>query len=280
MIALVLLIELLSTSASVALTSLKIQGSTTVHPVASDAAEYFRAKGWRITVDTQGGSSAGISAIGEGIIDIGMVSKPVTEKDRKRFPGIDLVETVIGYDGVALVVSKALFDQGVRALSTDQIRQIYESKIRSWKSVGGPDWPIVFFNKEPGRGTWEVFAHFLYGAADKAPAVFHPEVGGNEEGRSKVASHRSAMTQLSASWASEGSGVRSLALIVGGKQIVPSLPAIADGRYPLRRALAFVTRGQPKEAAREFIDYCLSPAGQKYLSNHGYHPIPSSSPAS
>ncbi len=46
--------------------------------------------------------------------------------------------------------------------------------------MGGPAQRIAFFNKEPGRGTWEVFVHWAYGNPKAAPQVSFPEVGGNE----------------------------------------------------------------------------------------------------
>jgi phosphate transport system substrate-binding protein len=251
--------------------SLKIQGSTTVNPVVVEAAEGFRSKGWKIVVDTQGGSSGGVSSLGEGLVDIGMISKPVSPKDRERFSKVNFRETEIGYDGVALVVSKHLYDEGLQALTKEQIQAIYESKARNWKDVGGPDLPVVFFNKEPGRGTWEVFAHFLYSSSEKSPSVTHPEVGGNEEGRTKVAQHKSAVTQLSASWAEGDSGVRALGIkLENGKTVLPTRANILGGQYPMRRYLAVITNGEPKGPAKEFIDYLLSPVGQKLVEKHGY----------
>ncbi|NOX99939.1 MAG: hypothetical protein GXP30_09450, partial [Verrucomicrobia bacterium] len=45
---------------------LKINGSTTVNPPAAEAAEILRAeKGMQIQIDTQGGSSGGISMLGD-----------------------------------------------------------------------------------------------------------------------------------------------------------------------------------------------------------------------
>ncbi len=68
-----------------------------------------------------------------------------------------------------MIVAKDVWDGGVKALSKEQIRDIYEGRITNWKDAGGKDQRIVFFNKEPGRGTWEVFAHWVYGDPKKAP---------------------------------------------------------------------------------------------------------------
>jgi phosphate transport system substrate-binding protein len=210
-----------------------------------------------------------VAGIGDGSIDIGMSSKPVSEDDRKRYPRVRFMATEIGRDAVALVVSPDVWAGGVRALSRQQLRGIYEGRIRNWKEVGGPDRRIVFFNKEPGRGTWEVFAQWLYGDAKKAPAVSHPEVGGNEETRSKVRGTRGAISQLSASWT--GSAVRALSIrLEDGSVVAPVASEIVSGRYPLSRPLYLLTNGAPAGQAKTFIDFILSPRGQELVRRHGY----------
>lgn len=266
----VVLLLLIGAATAVFAGPLRVNGSTTVNAVAAEAADALRAqKHLEITVDTQGGSSGGIAGVGDGSIDVGMSSKPVLDDDRKKYPAVNFVTTEIGRDAVALVVSDDVWNGGVRALTRAQIRDIYEQRITNWKSVGGPDRRIVFFNKEPGRGTWEVFAHWIYGDPKKAPAASHPEVGGNEETRSKVASTRGAISQLSSSWAVGKVHALSVRLD-DGSVAEPNAANIASGRYPMARPLFFLTNGPPHGDARTLIDYVLSPAGQELVRKHGY----------
>ena len=250
---------------------LRINGSTTVNLPVAEAAEILRAeKQMQITVDTQGGSSGGISMLGDGQIEIGMASKHVGDADRAKFPKVHFRETHIGEDAVALIVSKDVWEGGVRSLDKQQVRDIYEGKIRNWKQLGGPDRRIAFFNKEPGRGTWEVFTHWLYGDSKKAPQVSFPEVGGNEETRNKVASTRGALSQLSSSWA-DGKTVFALGIRLESGGIVEATPGnIANRSYPMSRPLFVLTNGEPMGEARTLIDFLLSPRGQALVRKHGY----------
>lgn len=266
-----LLFILLATPALFAET-LKINGSTTVNLPASEAAEILRAEHkMDIQVDTQGGSSGGVSMLGEGLVQIGMLSKHVSDDDRAKFPKVKFNEIHIGQDAVAIIVSKDVWDSGVHALSKQQIQDIYESKITNWKDVGASkSIRIAFFNKEPGRGTWEVFAHWAYGDPKKAPQVSFREVGGNEETRSKVSSTRGALSQLSSSWAD---GKKVFALGVkgdDGKVVEPTNENIANKSYPLSRPLFLLTNGEPTGAAKTFIDFLLSDRGQELVKKHGY----------
>ncbi len=232
---------------------LRVNGSTTVNPVAAEAAEILRAeKKMAISIDVQGGSSGGIAGVGDGSIDVGMSSKPIADDDRRKYPAVNFVATEIGRDAVALIVSADVFKGGVHALTKQQVQDIYEGRITNWKEVGGPDRRIVFFNKEPGRGTWEVFAHWLYGDPKKAPAVSHPEVGGNEETRTKVSGTRGAISQLSASWA-DASAVALSIRLDDGSVVAP-----------------VASEGPPAGAAKVFIDLVLSSRGQELVRKHGY----------
>ncbi len=258
-------------SAGVCADVLKINGSTTVNLPVAEAAEILRAeKGLKIQVDTQGGSSGGISMLADGQVQLGMSSKHVSDTDRAKFPNVKFKEIHVGEDAVALIVSRDVWEGGVKALTKQQAQDIYEGKITNWKQVGGPDRRIAFFNKEPGRGTWEVFVHWLYGDPKKAPQVSFPEVGGNEETRNKVASTRGALSQLSYSWA-DGKKVFALSLKPDNGEPVAATPEnIATHKYPMSRPLFLLTNGEPQGEAKTFVDFLLSQRGQELVKKHGY----------
>lgn len=251
--------------------TLRINGSTTVNLPVAEAAEVLRAeRKLDIQVDTQGGSSGGISMLGEGLVQLGMISKHVSDDDRAKFPKCDYQEIAIGEDAVAMIVSADVWNGGVRALSKAELKGIYEGDIRNWKEVGGPDKRIAFFNKEPGRGTWEVFVHWIYGSPKLAPQVSFPEVGGNEETRNKVASTKGALSQLSSSWA-DGKTVFALGLKSETGEVVQATNEnIANHRYPMSRPLFLLSNGAPTGEAKTLVDFVLSERGQALVKKHGY----------
>ncbi len=253
--------------------TLRVIGSTTVNPVVAEAAEVLREEaGLTIRVDTAGGSSGGIHALGAGRSDIAMSSRPITEADRERYPSVRFDSHRAGEDALALIVSHDVWQGGVRAIDREQMQAIYERKTTNWKSLGGPDRRIAFFNKEPGRGSWEVFADWLYGKAENSPPVAHPEVGANEEARTKVAATRGAVSQLSASWV-DGETIHALAITGDdGQPVEPTHEHITDGSYPLNRTLWLITDGPPQGAAKRLIDFIQSPRGHEIVKKHGYLP--------
>ena len=267
-----LLLALLALSVATSLAeTLKVNGSTTVNLPVAEAAEILRAEQkLDIQVDTQGGSSGGISMLGDGLVQVGMASKHVNDDDRAKYPAVKFNEIHIGEDAVALIVSKDVWDGGVHALTKQQIKDIYEGKITNWKDVGGKSQRIAFFNKEPGRGTWEVFVHWVYGNPKAAPQVSFPEVGGNEETRNKVAGTRGALSQLSSSWA-DGKRVFALGIkLDDGSVIEATNENIASKEYPLSRPLFLLTNGEPQGVAKPLIELVLSERGQELVKKHGY----------
>jgi phosphate transport system substrate-binding protein len=204
------------------------------------------------------------------LVQIGMSSKPLTDMDRAKYPQVRFKAIHVGEDAVTLVVSRDVWEGGVRALSQEEVRDIYEGRITHWTQLGGPDRRIVFFNKEPGRGTWEVFAHWLYGDAKRALQVSFLEVGGNEETRTKVASTRGALSQLSAAWAD---AERVFALGIrhrDGRVVEPTPQHIATHAYPMSRPLFLLTDGEPQGEVKTFVDFMLSERGQTLVRKHGF----------
>ncbi len=270
---------LLATTLAAAPAPLRVNGSTTINPVVVEASEILRKeRGLVIQVDTQGGSSGGMAALGEGRAEMAMVSRPLIDEDRAHYPKARFQATRIGEDGVALVVSRDVWQGGIHTLTKAQLRGLYEGRVKNWKEIGGPDRRVVFFNKEAGRGTWEVFARWLYGDPKAAPLVNLPEVGSNEEGRSKVTATPGSISQLSAAWA-DGQHIFAVGIQEGGRTVSPTPAAVLDGSYPLSRPLMLVTNGPPQGAAKILIDLLVSPRGQALVRKNGYEPITGGVPA-
>lgn len=261
-----------ATAASGALKgALRVSGSTTVNPVAADAASALRTSEVTITVDTQGGSAGGISQLGQGQIEVGMSSKPVSDQDKAAFPKTDFVSTQIGEDAVGIVVRREVIDGGLTGITKAQLRQVFEGTITNWKELGGPDLAVFVYDKEPGRGTREVLDKFLYGKGGKAPAPPADDpryaiVGGNEETRTKLLSTPGSVAPLSSAFAD---GYPTLGVLtVDG--VAPTAAHIIDQTYALSRPLFLLTNGAPTGLAQVFINFLLSPAGQKLVTKNGY----------
>jgi phosphate transport system substrate-binding protein len=105
---------------------IRVAGSSTVLPIATKAAEKFRESHSRVKITVSpGGSGVGVRSLGSGLIEVGMVSRDLTDEERGRFPSVRFLSHVIGRDAIAVVVSSEIYDAGVTELSGEDIKGIY-----------------------------------------------------------------------------------------------------------------------------------------------------------
>ncbi len=248
---------------------LKLAGSTTVEPAALDGAVAFEANNPSVSITVRGGgSSIGVRGVGYGALHLGMTSRSLKDKEVDRWP--TLVPTVVGRDGVAIVVGHDVAE-AVPKLTSEQVAGMWRGSLTNWSEVGGPDLPIVVFDKEMGRGTRDVFAKAILGSTDAEAPGMAGIVGENEEVLAAIAENPGAVSILSTGW--QSTEVVGLSIDAGGGAIPPSPENVASGKYPITRNLNLVTDGEPDGLAASFIAYMLSPPGQKHLADHGYTPI-------
>lgn len=252
-------------------TRLKLAGSTTVEPVALSAAKEFMAKHPGVEITARGGGSTiGVKGVGYGALQMGMSSRPVKKEELDKWP--NLKTTILGRDGVAVVVNRNLYNSGVKQLTLDQIAGIWQGKIKNWKQVGGPDLDIMAYDKEMGRGTRDVFAKVVLGSETAPAPGTIGALGENEAVLSAVSGNQGAVSILSTGWQT-GEVVGVAVVDKEGKAIAPTAENVAGGRYPIMRDLVVITSGPPKGLAEDFINYMLSKEGQAFVEKQGYTKI-------
>jgi phosphate transport system substrate-binding protein len=236
---------------------LSVSGSTTILPIAEVAAESFQTAhpGTRVLVSGVG-SSAGIESVSQGSSDIGTSSRDLKPEEQK----LGLVDTPIAYDAIAVIVNP---DNPVRDLTMEQVRAIFEGRVRNWREVGGEDLPIGLVNRDEASGTREAFDKIvLKGSAFDPEAAVLPGTG---QVRSVVAGARGAVGYISYGFVTPE--VRALSI----DGVAPSPESVASDDYPVSRVLHVLTKGEPKGLAKEYIDYVLSADIQtKVVADAGY----------
>ena len=233
-----------------------VVGSTTVLPIVTRAAEKFVAqKNGAVSITVNGGGSGvGIQSVGSGRADIGMASREITPRERKRFKNPGLQTVSVGRDAVACVVSREVFSAGVQALSKEQIGGIYLGKIKNWKEVGGPDREIVVIDKERHRGTRHVFMKYVFGNENARTPGTRLVTGSNNEEQTKIAQSDSAIGMLSLAWLNDD--VKGVGIREGDEVIEPTLENVRRNRFPIARdhnALLLRVRQQRRHVLGELF---------------------------
>ncbi len=250
--------------------AIQVAGSTTVLPVVSKAAERFGTLHPEVQVFVNaGGSGVGINQLGEGKIDIGMASREITQAEYAKYPKVHFVTHAIGRDAVVPVVSSEIFDAGVHVLSLEQIARIYKGEIRNWKEVGGPDREILAVDKERSRGTRHVFMQAVMGDEEADAPGADLVLGSNNEEQTAIAQSDAAIGMLSHAWLNDD--VKGLSIrMPDGTVVPPTLENLANGTFPITRDLLLITDGEPRGNVKAFIEFILSPEGQRIVEESGY----------
>ena len=250
--------------------TVSIAGSSTVLPIIANAAEAYQSQMPEVQlVVNSGGSGVGISQLGRGQIDIGMMSRDIRETEYAQYSDINFTVHKIGRDAVIPVISSEIYDAGITSLTRDDIAAIYRGEITNWSALGGPDRDILVIDKEASRGTRQVFMNYILGDKDEIAKGADLILGSNNEEQTALTQSDSAIGMLSIAWLDEY--VKGLGLVLeNGKSIDPTLENVVNGSFPIVRDLIVVTRDGTAPAAAEFIKYLKTPAGQKIVEDTGY----------
>lgn len=234
-------------------------GSTSMEKVIGALGESFEGENSKATFTyNPTGSSAGITAVAEGRCDIGLASRAL--KDEEKSQG--LKETVLAYDGIAVIVNP---ENGVDGLTLEQIADIYTGKITNWKDVGGSDAEIVLIGREAGSGTRDGFES-ITGTEDACK--YRQELSSTGDVITTVANNPNAIGY--ASLASIKDTVK--ALEVDG--VAPSEDTVKDGTYKVQRPFMLITKtdAQLSDVAQAFFDYVTSADANAVISAAGAVP--------
>ena len=236
--------------------SVSTDGSTSMQKVIGALGEYFTNENPDVNFTyNPTGSGSGITAVLEDRCDIGLSSRAL--KDEEKAEG--LVETVLAYDGIAIIVNP---DNPLTDIDLDTLAKIYKGEITNWKDVGGSDEEIVVIGREAGSGTRDGFESIT---DTKDACVYRQELTSTGDVITAVSQNPAAIGY--ASLASVKDTVKALS--VGG--VVPTEETVKDGTYPVQRPFVLVTKEgvELSETAQKFFDFATSIEAADIISAAG-----------
>ncbi len=255
-------------------TPIRAQGVPHVAKVMRSAAVELGKKGISVRVAEDSGNVPAITALGTGEIDIALLGRAMTAEEKSDYPDRQFHEFPLGSQVIVVLVSKSVWDGGVRALKKAQLMELYEGHIKSWKELGGADEPVKFFEPAHGNGTWEIFANWLYGDVRKAPAVPWEEVPDGSAAQGAVQFQAGSGSVAPYRWANR-QDVFPLSIIEeDGTVIDPTPENVASGKYPLTRPTFIVTGDRPATQKRKVVEFLTGPEGQAIVAANELLPNP------
>ena len=201
------------------------------------------------------GSGSGITAVQEGRCDIGLSSRAL--KDDEKAQG--LTETVLAYDGIAIIVNPA---NPVNDLSLETIAKIYTGEITNWSEVGGENGEIVVIGREAGSGTRDGFESIT---GTKDACQYRQELTSTGDVIATVAQNPATIGYASLA------AIKDTVKAVTVDGVAPTEETIKDGTYKVQRPFVLVTKDGVtlSEDAHAFFDYATSPEAAEIIAAAG-----------
>jgi phosphate transport system substrate-binding protein len=241
---------------------LRIDGSTTVLPIAQRAAEVFMKKNPDVKVFVSGsGSGTGIKALLDGTTDIADSSREAKEKEIAdgKAKGVTLTAHKVALDGIIPIVHPSM---KIENMTPEQLKNIYNGNIKTWKELGGPDRPISVVSRDTSSGTYEVWEEkILKGDKVRPDALL---VASNGQAVQTVAGNKYAIGYIGIGYVDKS----IKALKVNGS--TASAKTVRDNSWPIARPLFMYTNGKPAGTIAKFIDFMLSKNGQEIINEVKY----------
>jgi phosphate transport system substrate-binding protein len=250
-------------------TKITVKGSDTMVILAQKWAELYMKTNQNVSVQvTGGGSGVGITALINGTTDICNSSRKMKqteiEKLKSRYNSLG-VEIPCAKDGITIFLNEA---NSVSELTIKQLSDIYQGKIKNWKELGGKDAEIRLYGRENSSGTY---------------VYFHDEVVKGDYAASTQTLPGTAAVVNAVKKDVNGIGYGGAAYAVGVKHAkvkkdsnatayLPTAETIGKGEYPITRYLYMYMRNRPTGETKKYIDWILSPEGQRVVTEVGYFP--------
>jgi len=250
----------------------RADGSSTVAPLTSAAAELFRSENPNVNVTVAtSGTGGGFEQFCSGNTDISNASRPIGEDEiaacQER--GIMYTELQVANDALTVVVNPA--NNWVTCLTTEQLMTIWgpqaEGQVNNWNQVDPafPSEPLALFGPGTDSGTFDYFTDEINGEEGAS----RTDYSASEDDIvlvQGVTGARGATSYFGFTYFEENAGQLKAVEIDGGNGCVaPSAETVINGTYvPLARPLFIYVNNAAfaRPEVAEFVNFYVSQIDQ------------------
>jgi phosphate transport system substrate-binding protein len=217
------------------------------------------------------GSGTAPTQLAAGKADIGMMSRPINEKEVAQLAAIGFgkadapgQEHVVALDGLVVLVNKA---NPVTRLSLADIQGLFSGAISDWSQVGGKPGPVHVYARDDKSGTYDTFKALVL--KDKKLVSSAKRYEDSKELSDDVASDENGIGFVGFAYVRNA---RAVAVTTEcGLAFDPKEYTVKTEEYPLARRLFLYTPQQPSNRHNgPFVEYALSSTAQPIVSREGF----------
>ncbi|RUT04306.1 protein sphX [Dulcicalothrix desertica PCC 7102] len=277
--------NLTQVSNSDTLTTIKIDGSSTVYPItAAIGKEYAANQKNKVQVQVNfSGTSGGFKKFCAGEIDISNASRPITTEEMEacRKNNVAYIEIPVAFDALSVVVHPQ--NTWAKDITVDELKKLWEpgaqGKITKWSQIRAswPDRPIKLFGAGKDSGTFDYFTEATVGKA-KASRTDYTASEDDDVIANGVSKDPDALGYFGYAYYQEHKDKLRLVAVNNGKgAVLPETKTVENNTYqPLSRPLFIYINPEytkNKGQAYQFVNYYLQKA-PSVVSSLGYVPLP------
>jgi phosphate transport system substrate-binding protein len=249
----------------------EVDGSSTVGPLVTAAAEQFQAEqpGVQVTVGISG-TGGGFERFCAGETDISNASRPIKEDEEAplcRQNGVEYTELRVATDALTVVTNKE--NDWVDCLTTDQLKKIWEpaaeGKVTNWNQVD-PSFPserLSLAGAGTDSGTFDYFTDEINGEEGASRSDYQATEDDNTT-VTFVSGETGALGYFGFSYFEENQdSLKTVPIDSGNGCVAPSVEAAQAGEYtPLSRPLFIYVKNESlqRPEVKAFVQYMLDNA--------------------
>lgn len=234
-----------SASAPAAASEIRIDGSSTVAPLAAAAGELFKAENSSVNVSVAtSGTGGGFKKFCAGETDISTASRAIKDEEKAacEAAGITFTELVVANDALTVVVNNE--NDWATCLTVDELKKMWEpaaeGKVTSWNQIRSsfPDEPLDLYGAGTDSGTFDYFTKEINGEEGASRTDYNPSEDDNVTVQG-VEGAKGALGYFGLSYYEENMDKLKAVEVDGGAGCVaPSIDTAQAGTYaPLSRPL-------------------------------------------
>ena len=245
--------------------AIRIDGSSTVQPLAEAASELLSEEGAQTNITVGGaGTGDGFEKFCRKELDIADASRGIEADEFAACEkaGVTPVEVQVGIDGLSVVVNNDL-EFPENCITVANLKKLLDpkSKIKNYSELGSgyPDAPVSFFTPGTESGTYDYFTEaVLETDAEQRTEDVQTSADDNQI-VTGISGTQGALGYVGFAFADENKDkLKTVAVDNGDGCITPSVETIADNSYaPLSRPLFMypTTDSIKKPAVKGFLDF-------------------------
>jgi phosphate transport system substrate-binding protein len=249
---------------------IKIDGSSTVFPIAEAVAEEFQiAKRGKVRVTVGiAGTGGGFKRFCRGETDISNASRPILKEEMEacRAAGIKYLELPVAFDALTVVVNPK--NDWVKSLTVADLRKMWEpgaqGRVKTWNQIRSewPAQPLMLFGPGADSGTFDYFTEVINGKVDEATQNATQSEDDNVL-VTGVAGDVNAISFFGYAYFVENTDkLKALEVDAGSGCVAPTEATINDNSYkPLSRPLFIypdVKKAKARPELKAFVDFYLA----------------------